>query len=357
MKIKYQLLLTENLSKMKKQLIILAILAGLFLASCDKMLLPDETPNNPVSNFDDLWNAYDQMYGGFIVKNIDWDSVYTVYRPQINENSSDEDLYLVLTQMLDILYDNHVYLMPANCNLGMYQSGILGDLKTCNDFSVSAVKDNYLSDEKVLEDAIFYGKLSDDIGYIYIGSMGKSEKYYINAMDEIINSLSDTKAIVVDIRSNEGGMDQNSVFIAGYFANQEKVAFSFKLRNGPEHDDFTPSANYYVKPEGSSQYLKPVILLTNRFSVSAAETFTFAMSELENVTIVGDTTSGAFSDVISRELPNGWIYGVSVGDWRNANGVSYEGIGFPPDVIVKNDSADVAAGIDKALEKAIEIIN
>jgi len=356
MKIKYQFRLTENLSKMKKQLIIFAVLAGLFLASCDKMLLPDETPNNPVNNFDDLWNAYDQMYGGFVVKNIDWDSVYTVYRPQINENSSDEELYLVLTQMLEILYDNHVYLMPANSNLEMYQSGILGDLKTCNDFNVSVVKDNYLSDEKVLEDAIFYGKLSDDIGYIYIGSMGKSEKYYENAMNEIINSLSDTKAIVVDIRSNEGGMDQNSVLIAGYFANQEKVAFSFKLRNGPEHDDFTPFANYYVKPEGSSQYLKPVILLTNRFSVSAAETFTFAMSELENVTIVGDTTSGAFSDVISRELPNGWIYGVSVGDWRNAHGVSYEGIGFPPDVVVKNDSADVATGIDKALEKAIEII-
>ena len=39
-----------------------------------------------------------------------------------------------------------------------------------------------------------------------------------------------------------------------------------------------------------------------------------------------------------------------------ADGTSYEGIGLPPDVVVQNDSADVANGRDEALEKAISIL-
>jgi carboxyl-terminal processing protease len=81
------------------------------------------------------------------------------------------------------------------------------------------------------------------------------------------------------------------------------------------------------------------------------------MSRIDHVTIVGDTTSGAFSDMNSRELPNGWIYTLSIGDWRTFDGISYEGIGLPPDIVVQNDSTDVANGRDEALEKAISIIS
>jgi transcriptional regulator with XRE-family HTH domain len=74
---------------------------------------------------------------------------------------------------------------------------------------------------------------------------------------------------------------------------------------------------------------------------------------LDHVTIIGDTTSGAFSDMIARELPNGWVYTISIGDWRDHNGISYEGIGFPPDIVIQNKAEDIASGYDKVLERAI----
>jgi len=341
---------------MKKIFLLVIIISSLFFSSCDKMLLPEETENNPVSNFDDLWNNFDLMYGGFVVKNVNWDSLYNVYRPLLNENNSDEELYNVLTHMLDELNDNHVILVPANSHLESYQSGVLGRLKTFSDFKETTISNNYLLEKKSIGETILYGKLQENIGYIHLSNMEGSEKFYQDAMKEILDYMKNTDGLVLDIRNNEGGMDMNSVFIAGHFASSDQVAFKFKLRNGPGHNDFTSFTDYRIKPEGETQYRKPVVLLTHRFTISAAETFTLSMSQLDNVTIVGDTTSGAFSDAIQRILPNGWVYAISVGDWRDAEEISYEGVGYPPDIVIKNDSTDVANGKDKVLESAIDIL-
>ncbi|MEQ9440881.1 MAG: S41 family peptidase [Cyclobacteriaceae bacterium] len=55
-----------------------------------------------------------------------------------------------------------------------------------------------------------------------------------------------------------------------------------------------------------------MLLLTNRYTISAGETFTLAMHSFNQVTQMGDTTTGAFSDAVGRELPNGWMF--SLGD-------------------------------------------
>jgi C-terminal processing protease CtpA/Prc len=88
---------------------------------------------------------------------------------------------------------------------------------------------------------------------------------------------------------------------------------------------------------------------------SAGETFTLAMQELSNVTQLGDYTSGAFSDNISRELPNGWFY-FSHRRLPASNGESYEGIGVKPDIQLVNTKEETLSGVDKELEKALELL-
>jgi len=80
------------------------------------------------------------------------------------------------------------------------------------------------------------------------------------------------------------------------------------------------------------------------------------MQELSNVTQVGDYTSGAFSDNIARELPNGWFCFMSIGDYRASDGKSYEGIGVKPDVLMVNTKEDILSGKDPVLEKAITLL-
>jgi hypothetical protein len=341
---------------MKTINIIVISISLLSFSSCDDLLLGKKEQNNPVTNFEVLWNNVDEMYGGFAVKNIDWDSLYTVYRPMVTINSSDAELYKTFSLLLDQLDDNHVSLIPVNTGLPTYQSGIIGRMKTFTDFRLSAIADNYIDELKRYSGTILYGTLKENIGYILLGGMEEGIDTYEKAFDFLFEYFKNTDGIIIDVRNNPGGNDQESVYIAGRFATETKSGFKFRLKNGPAHTDFTPFYEYTVTPQGKSQYTKGVAVMTHRFTISAAETFAMAMGRFEHVTIVGDTTSGAFSDMTSRELPNGWVYTISIGDWRTADGTSYEGIGLPPDVVVQNDAADIAAGRDEALEKAISLL-
>ncbi len=342
---------------MKRINIVFVIATLLSLAACDELLLGEKQENTPVNNFEMLWGDIDKMYGGFAVKEIDWDSLYDVYRPQVNNNTSDAELYNIFSKMLGQLDDNHVSLIPTNTGLPVYQSGIVGRLGTFTDFRLSAIADNYIDSLKRYSATILYGTLKGNVGYILLGGMEEGISTYEKAFDFLLEEFKNTDGIIIDVRNNPGGIDQESVYIAGRFATEAKTGFKFRLKNGPEHDNFTPFYEYTVSPQGKTQYTKGVAVMTHRFSISAAETFTLAMREYDHVTIVGDTTSGAFSDMTSRELPNGWVYSISIGDWRSADGTSYEGIGVPPDVLVQNDSTDIANGRDEALEKAIALLS
>lgn len=335
----------------------LTIIAGITLCSCDKILLEEQVPDNPVSNFDYLWYDFNQMYGLFDVKKINWDSLYTVYRPMVNIHSSDQELYNAITGLMGHLNDGHVALWPTNLNLDKYNSDSLSKLGSRKDFKYSVVKEHYLIEEKSFSDIIKYGKLPNNIGYIYISDMSSSQKHYKKAMNEILKYLRNTKAIVIDVRKNGGGWDLTTRTIGGRFFTQKMLYLIAKRRNGPEHDDFTEPINYFIEPYGDFQYTNPMVVLTHRETGSAAETFLLGMKRRNDLIQIGDTTSGRFSDAIKRELPNGWLYSVSIGDYRDYNNVSWEGIGVPPDIVVQNDSTDVNNGIDKTMEAAIDYLN
>jgi C-terminal processing protease CtpA/Prc len=125
---------------------------------------------------------------------------------------------------------------------------------------------------------------------------------------------------------------------------------------GPGKDNYSSWKSSFIGPKGSYQFLKPVVVLTSRATSSSAEMFVMAMQVLPNVTIVGDTTGGGVGNPIFRELPNGWSYRLSTEIEADAQGRIVEGVGVYPDVPVLTTAADSANGIDRMLEKGIEII-
>lgn len=113
--------------------------------------------------------------------------------------------------------------------------------------------------------------------------------------------------------------------------------------------------SYASKPEN---YTKPVVLLTDALTISAAEIFTLNMKAFEQVTHIGDTTSGAHSDVgPARFLPNGWTYEYSTMKYLMPDGKSLEGIGIAPDIYVQNSRMDIVNRRDKVLEFAIDFLS
>ncbi|MBK6485065.1 MAG: S41 family peptidase [Chitinophagaceae bacterium] len=339
---------------MKTQLTIMAFIS-MTLFSCQKMLLEPEVENNPVANFEELWKGYDEWYGLFDVKEIDWQEIYAIYKPQVNANTTEAELKDIFHSMIDPLNDNHVFIITT-ANEPRIESGIFDTLKVQTDFSLDVVRTNYIPELIHYGASIDYGTLPGNIGYVHLGDFTPSQKFYGEAMDKILDELKNTEGMVLDIRDNPGGNDATAQAVAGRFASQQQIYMTVSKKSGPAHDDFTEPFSWYVTPAGESQYTKPVVLLTSRWTQSAGETFALAMQQLSNVKQLGDYTSGAFSDNIARELPNGWYYFVSIGDYRDASGNSLEGIGVEPDMKIVNTKEETLSGVDKALEKAVKLL-
>jgi carboxyl-terminal processing protease len=330
------------------------ILTAVILTSCEEALIGPAIPNDPITNFEEMWNGYDQYYGLFNVKQVNWSSVYTEYRPKINDQTSDEELKSIFHDMIDPLDDNHTYIITSE-NEPRIESGIFDTLKVQTDFSLDLIP-SYVSDFTHYGAAIDYGKLEGNIGYIHFGDFIPTQKYFGDAIDKIFAELGNIEGMVVDIRDNPGGNDAAAQYVAGRFAAERKLYMTVRKKNGPGPNDFTQAIPWHVEPTGGTRFTKPVILLTSRWTQSAGETFTLAMQELSNVTQLGDYTSGAFSDNISRELPNGWFYFMSIGDYRASDGKSYEGIGVQPDTLMVNTREEILSGKDLVLERAISLL-
>lgn len=336
---------------MKNSSFILVTILVLSFCGCEKIVFDLPYSNKPVDNFESMWTEFDQLYGLFKVRNLDWDSVYQVYRPQVNNDMNQEELYELLVDVLTVLDDSHVGLLPTNTHLPQFQGGIGGRIDTIRDFSLAVVKENYLP-TFVEADPFTYAFLNDSIGYLHV-SWEPAEKSIDKAMPAIVDYFRRAKGIIIDIRNNTGGEDRGGQAFASYFTSQERLYMTTSIKNGPGPDDFTTPDHWYIRPKGNPLN-QPLILLTNRSTVSAGETLALAMLSLPQLTIMGDTTTGAFSNAVNRELPNGWLYSMSIGDWRAADGTSYEGQGIPPTVVVQNQAAELRLGQDKTLEAALE---
>jgi carboxyl-terminal processing protease len=336
------------------------VLAGVFLlSSCHHLLIGPILDDTPEDNFEAIWQDFDMMYGLFIARGVDWNAAYDLYRPMVTPHTSGEELFNILTSMLELLDDSHVSLMTDNLSYTSYFGGTYGRLGQNDAFDLELIQNDYLVEahgQNETQSPYTYGRLPDNIGYIHLAAIPLDLDLHGRVLDQAFASIEDTIGIVFDLRNNEGGTDPGAAYVAGRFATERRLYQISRHRNGPNHDDFTEPVYWYVEPTGSVQYTGPVVLLTDRWAVSAADSFTLAMRENSQVTQIGDTTCGAFSNVVFREMPNGWLYSLSIGDWRDKNGVSHEGIGIHPDIPVVNTAEEVQSGLDRALERSMTFL-
>jgi len=342
---------------MKKYTLFSLLFAAFSFQSCS-FLVEDQVNPSAIVNFDALWKDFDAHYGTFQVRNLNWDSVYQVYRPQLSVESGDAQLYTVLCQMLNTLDDNHVVLEPTDHRFARHISEADPIRSFTQDqMSLQVIRDKYLVDFTDAAPEIKFGRLPNQLGYLYIDGFNASISHYEFELDRALKVLGDTKGLVLDIRNHSGGWDNLAQYVAGRFAAQRMLYMLVKKRNGPQHDQFTTAQEWWVQPTGRFQYQQPIALLTTDFTFSAAETFTLAMKRLPQVTQIGITTSGAFSDRIVRELPNGWRYTLTIGDYRDHEGKNWESKGLTPDVyLLTNRETVFEQKKDVVLEKAMEIL-
>ena len=213
---------------------------------------------------------------------------------------------------------------------------------------------NYFDKELQLteEYRIEYEIISGNIGYIYIGTFDPD--YVVNYFSEALDYVKNTKALILDIRHNNGGSYQNMEAAVCRFITDSLELPEFRILG-----ELIPLPPF--EPKGPFQYVNPMVVLINGVCYSTGDIFPEIMKQIPTVTLVGDTTAGGSSGSTSSapaefELPSGKKIFVGTTDWRGYNGLPLEWVGCAPDILVEQTEEHILSGRDKQLEFAINLL-
>ena len=194
--------------------------------------------------------------------------------------------------------------------------------------------------------------LSDETGLVVIYNFDdRCAEESIAAIEYLI--AQGAEKLIFDVRYNGGG-----------YAHEMVELLDYLLPSG----DLFRSVNYAGKESvdtSDPEWLDmPMAVLVNAESFSAAELFAAALQEYEAAVVVGEQTSGKGYYQNTFPLDDGSAVGLSTGKYFTPLGISLEGVGITPDVIVEVDE-ETAAGIyyatldygeDPQIQAAIEAL-
>jgi carboxyl-terminal processing protease len=331
---------------------ILFLLCLATLIGCKKELFQAEPATDASSVFNYVLETFETWYAPTEERGIDWSALRQQYAPMLDAQSTDEELYEVLTAMLTHLDDSHVSLTAPNQPLffaNRYYRERLDDSL----FRPDILEANYLLpgfSKGPEEEAYVYGTLEHNIGYVWFGHVAANWKHLEKAMAQ-----PNLKGLVLDLRHNEGGDFTFALQALEKLNPNRKEVFRSRTKNGDAPGAFTNWYTWYLEGGGTAPNY-PIVVLTDRYTVSACERTVLALRQMDGVTIIGDTTNGAISTTVARQLPNGWGYRIAPQDVEAPDGAVYEGKGIPPAIFIQNAMTDLAAGRDLVLEKALDLL-
>lgn len=202
---------------------------------------------------------------------------------------------------------------------------------------------------------LFNYSTNGKMGYLRISSCVGTRFHFtgsLKSLDIILKEFKNTEGLIIDLRFNPGGYDNFSFKVAGRFTNKEYLGHYKQNRIKGDSLKFSELKPYFIKPRGNRAYEKPVVVLTNDVTVSAADVMALILSELPQVIILGENTNGSFSDMYTEKLPNGWKVTLSKERYLSAQKVNYEGKGVPVDIEVLNMRKDIELKSDTVLKRA-----
>lgn len=333
-----------------KRIYLLLLPLYMTLTSCHD--LPDH-PDDIRGNFESLWSTIDTHYCFFSEKDVDWNEIHDRYAAMLNPRMSSEQLFDLCSRMLDELRDGHTNLSAPFAT--SYYRKWWSDYP--QNYNERIVQQYYFNFNYRSLGAFDYGLLTQNIGYIHYSSFASGIGE--GNLDYLLSYFKGAQALIIDVRDNGGGNLTNVSELVNRFIDHRILAGYIIHKTGPAHDAFSEPFPYYIDPVGGGHlsWDKPVIVLTNRSTFSAANNFVSIMKSIPGVKIVGSTTGGGSGMPYSSELPNGWGIRFSACSILDPEGCSTEFGVTPSDgCAVDMDPGEAANGHDTIIDFAVSLI-
>jgi len=173
-------------------------------------------------------------------------------------------------------------------------------------------------------------EMRGDIAYISITHFSQRTDEELSPVIESIIQETAT-GIIIDMRSNPGGMLQAVIDVASYFLEEGVVV-------------------NVVDNQGKSSALKsranevitnlPLVVLVDSYSASGSEVLAGALQDYNRATIAGTQTYGKGSVNVLHQLSDGSGLYITTARWLTPNGHLIEGEGIHPDYELELEEED-----------------
>jgi carboxyl-terminal processing protease len=135
------------------------------------------------------------------------------------------------------------------------------------------------------------------------------------------------EGILLDLRGNSGGLVTEAVDAASAFLDGGLVA-TYDLRG--------EQRALHAERGGSTS--RPLVVLVDSGTMSAAELVTGALQDRGRAVVVGSRTFGKGAVQMPTELPGGSVAELTVGHYRTPSGRGVDGAGIEPDLVAGRDA-------------------
>lgn len=216
--------------------------------------------------------------------------------------------------------------------------------------------------------SIQFDSLPGNIGLLRIPSF-QSNNFNVQAFGDLFEQkIVPTDGLIIDIRDNTGGNSQVGQIIMMLLATDTIPQASWETPKyeaayaswGKKWQCETVASDSIVPlcishPNDMPKYDKPIILLVNGSTFSAAEDFAVLFRNAKRGKIVGTPTGGSTGNPIFVDL--GWGYNgrICTRHEKLADGTEFIGVGIMPDVVVE-ETESVIFGKDNVIEEALKLL-
>ena len=164
--------------------------------------------------------------------------------------------------------------------------------------------------------------IEDNIGYIKITSF--DDLTYEDFKKDLSSLMKkNVSGIILDLRSNPGGLLDVCVDIADEFLGEGVVVYT-ETRSGERT---------YEKSNKNHVDI-PLVVLVNEGSASASEILAGAIKDRDRGILVGNKTFGKGVVQRIKQLSDGSGFKLTVSEYFTPNGINIHGIGIEPDIVV-----------------------
>ncbi|MBR4343589.1 MAG: S41 family peptidase [Lachnospiraceae bacterium] len=228
--------------------------------------------------------------------------------------------------------------------------------KEGEELTITIVRDNTMFDvtltrAKVLYKTTYFKMLDDEIGYVYMSA------FYNHTQEQLLKAIEDLeqqgmKKLIIDVRDNPGGLYDVAVEIIDMMVPEDLVAVYTEDKKGEKNISYTLNKD---------EFDKPMVIIINENSASAAELFTQTMKDYEKATVVGTTSygKGVYQELV--KVGDGSGVKVTGGRYFSPKGVCINGVGVTPDIEVElaeeyKDKAVVSRETDNQVQAAVDFL-